>query len=220
VTQRQAAFDAAKDELLEQVQRLPEYRHDPDALRDAARYVSKRYGSDGGIASITQKYAEKDLDDPQQAENWDELQEAVSAAEDNGTELRDTQEQLWETFGFTGGRYEEMVMDRVPFENFVRVWDDQPHLLFQDEDRYEDRLRREDDGPTMVRLVDDPDRSELTRKQADDRRRRTDIDRIIDEETDREPGWMHDIEYWQEQSVEETWADEHATGSTGPTGTA
>lgn len=215
VVQRQKEFNAAKDELLEQVQRLPEYRHDPDALQDAARYVNSHFGDDGGIASIAKQYAEEELKDPQEADNWEELKDAVAAAEDNGTELRDAHEQVWEEYGFTGGRYEQMVMDQVPFEHLMRVREDRPHTLFQDQDRYEDRSRREEVGPTLVRLVDDPDRSRLTRKQADDHRRQTYLDRMTDEDTDREPGWMHDLEYWQAQHIDERWADEHATTDPG-----
>lgn len=219
VHQRQLAFNAAADELVDQVERVPEYRHDPEELEAAARYVNSHFGSDGGIAGIARKYAEEELDAPQEAENWDDLEAAVEASEGNGERLRSAQEQLWEEYGFTGGRYEQMVMDRVPFENFLRVWEDQPHLLFQDDDRYDDRFAREDDGPTMARLRPDADRSDLTRKQADDVRREVYLDRITDPDTDREPGWMHDLAYWQQQHSDETWADT-AAGNADTPGTA
>lgn len=199
VYQRQMAFNAAKDALLDEAAGFPEYRYDRDRFEAAARYVNSHYGDDGGIASIAKQYAEKELDSPEQARNWSLLLDAADAAAENGDELRAAHEDIWAAFGYTGNRFHEQVQDMVPFEHMLWQWDNAPFIFFRGEDSY-DGLQRES-GPTLARYVDGADDHNLTRKQRDDLRRGQELDRILDPETDREPGWM-----WEEDYYRENWA--------------
>lgn len=208
VYERQMAFNAAKDALLEEAKGFPDYAYDRDRLEAAARYVNSHYGDDGGIASITKQYAEKELDAPEQADNWPLLMDAVESAAGNGDELRAAHEELWEAFGYTGDAFHEQVVDMVPFEHMLWTWDNDPFTLFRDLDR---RDHFDDVGPTMARYL--PDAAEgqrLTRKQRGDLRRGDELDRMLDPDTDREPGWMWDEDYYREEWGRSTWLDETA----------
>ncbi|MCJ7429132.1 MAG: hypothetical protein MUP66_01955 [Candidatus Nanohaloarchaeota archaeon QJJ-5] len=174
-------FMQLSDTLLEQVGAFLNYQHDPATYKETAKDVSSSYVDP--VPGIVIEYAEKQLEDPDDAKNWEELRQAYDDIEVRREQLRTAHENVWHRLGYSEQEYIEEVTDMVPFSHLMRQWEQRPHALLANEEGY--RSYRREDGPTPLARHQN---ETVTRKQARDRRRGRRLEQITDEQTDLEPG--------------------------------
>jgi ribosomal protein L22 len=189
VVDRQQEYNEAVRELLEETGRFLRYEHDPDRMDELAHDVASGYGSAGSGARIAHEYAQKELEDPTEADNWDRLEEAAEASRYVDDQLATAHRNAWQQFGFDEDDLIEQYEGMIPFADLLWAWDNDPHVMLGDEDRYEAGWGDREPGPTLARMVEEPSGGRMTRKQRDDRRRGAELDRILDR-PDREPGYI------------------------------
>lgn len=191
VVDRQERYNEMVGELLDEAGRFLRYEHDPERMQELAQGVATGYGSDGCGARITHEYAQKELEEPSRADNWERLEETVEASRHVQSQLAVAHRNLWQRFGFDEDDLVEQYEGMTPFADLLWAWENDPHVLFRDEDGYEGRRFDREPGPTLARLVDEPSGHRMTRKQRDDDRRGAELDRVLDR-PDREPGYIEE----------------------------
>lgn len=207
VVQRQSEYNEAVRELLEETGRFLRYEHDPERLDELAHEIASGYGSAGSGARIAHEYAQEELENPTQADNWESLEGAVEESRYVDERLAAAHKNAWQRFGFDEDDLIEHYEGMTPFADLLWAWDNDPHVLLRGEDRYEAGWGDRESGPTLARLVEDPSGGRMTRKQRDDRRRGAELDRILDG-PDREPGYIEeaaDPSVWTE-TMDGEWA--------------
>jgi len=210
VVERQQEYNDAVRDLLEETGRFLRYEYDPDRVDELAHEVASGYGGAGSGARIAHEYAWNELDDPTRADNWDRLEEAVEESQYVDDQLAVAHRNAWQRFGFDEDDLIEHYEGMTPFADLLWAWENEPHVLLGDQDRYEAwRAADREPGPTLARLEDDPDSVRMTRKQRDDHRRGTELKRVLDR-PDREPGYIEeaaDPSVWTE-TMDGRWAAE------------
>lgn len=170
-------LDKEMEILSNEVAGFLNYEHDPDMLRGSAEYVEDNI-QDEALARIAIRYAGEELENPEEAENWQMLEEAVEKATGMEERYRNTYQTLWNEFGFRGEKLNEKIEGRFPLNTFLGEWEDKPHRFFQDQETYdrdEDRFV-EPSGPTMARYLD-IEGKEQTGKQKDDMARERELNK-------------------------------------------
>ncbi len=203
----QHEYNEAVRELLEETGRFLRYEHDPARMDELAHEVASGYGGAGSGARIAHEYAQEELEDSTRADNWERLEEAVEESRYIDEQLATAHRNAWQRFGFDEDDLIEHYEGMTPFADLLWAWENDPYVLLGDEDRYEAGWQDREPGPTLARLVDDPDGVRMTRKQRDDNRRGAELDRILDQ-PDREPGYIEeapDPSVWTE-TMDGTWA--------------
>ncbi|MFB6116353.1 MAG: hypothetical protein ABEK10_02465 [Candidatus Nanosalina sp.] len=154
--------------LTDEVEGFLNYEHNPDMLQGSAEYVEENI-PDEALARLAVRYAVEQLENPEQAENWDKLQEAAEKATGLADTYRDTYETLWNEFGFQGEALNEKIDGRLPVNTFLEDWNENPQRLFRDQETYDtwQEKSRAVPKPTMARYFD-IDESEQTARQKDD----------------------------------------------------
>ena len=166
--------------LVDQVHKFLDYRHDPEMLRASAEYIEENI-PDESDPEFVDKYAREQLENPEEAKNWDKLQEAMDLTEGIAGQFRETYETLWSEFGYSGDDLHEKIEGHFPLETFFRAWEDRPHTLFQKQEKYDERkFSRSAEGsrPTMARYFD-IETEDLTSKQRDDVLRAEELEREL-----------------------------------------
>ena len=193
-------LDEETDTLVDQLQSFLNYEHDPETLQESMEYVEENLQQESW-AGLVNKYAREELENPEQADNWDDLVELAESADDISERFIEAYESLWAEFGITGDTRDERIRDRPPVSEFFRAWKNDPHTLFPAEDSYsdgEDQEAGRGSRPTMARYVEDADDRSLTSKQMDDLMRGKDINR---HERDRDDHGVvieeDDFQFWR-----------------------
>lgn len=163
--------------LIDEAENFLNYEHSPEMLEASAEYVEENI-PDEALPEIAIKYAEKQLENPEKAENWEKLQEAAEKATGLAQTYRDTYETLWNEFGFQDKALNQKIGGRFPINTLLKEWEENPYRLFQDQETYdrdEDRFT-EPSGPTMARYFD-IENKEQTGKQKDDTARKKQLEK-------------------------------------------
>ncbi|WP_414838361.1 hypothetical protein ACK3SF_03065 [Candidatus Nanosalina sp. VS9-1] len=169
--------------FVEQAQSFLDYSHDLDMLKASAEYVERNL-PDEASPRFVQEYARKELENPERAENWDRIQEAQDLTEGLVQQFTEAYEGLWNEFGYSDEKLHEKIEGRFPVQTFLREWEDNPHRLFESQERYSNDNRLIDEevsGPTMARYFD-IGREELTSKQRDDMLRGEELERELSDD--------------------------------------
>lgn len=197
VYDRTERLNSEMETLTEQVQAFLNYEHDPEQLRSAAEYVSEHIPEEA-LPGIAKKYAREELENPEEADNWDRLEQAEEAAEGIGQGWRETYTGLWNEFGYSDEKLNDEIEGIPPIQHFLNTWENEPYRLFEEQESYDRwRLEMEAEGsrPTMARQFDIEN---PTSKQRDDSRRgkvleRENQDMDVPETFDEEPGFWRKI---------------------------
>lgn len=158
VYERVDRLDQEMDKLIEQVGAFLDYRHDMDEFKSAADYVSKNIPHEA-LPKLAKQHAERELEHPEQAENWHKLEEATEKAEYLGDHWRAAYNNIWNEFGYSGERLQDEIRGIPPINHLIDLWEEKPYKLFEGEENYEETkfvslVGGNNPGMTMARLFD------------------------------------------------------------------
>ena len=186
------------DILDDQAENFLNYSHDSDMLKGSAEYVEAHI-ADEAAPRITLDDAMAEFEDPEKAENWELLEEAVEKTRGLSDQYRDTYESLWGEMGYSGDDLREKVDGSFPMATFLRNWEASPHTFFQEQESYDDwRDAEEATGsrPTMARYFELSE-EDLTMKQRDDLTREQDLDKEDSRERHGRTFEDMDFQFWR-----------------------
>lgn len=169
VYDRVERLDQEMDTLLEQVEAFLDYSHDMDEFEASADYISKNIPHEA-LPEMAKQHAERELEDPEQADNWDKLEESIQKAEYLGDHWRSAYNNLWNEFGYSDEKLQDEIRGIPPVKHLIDLWQEEPYRLFEEQETYDSRefvglLRGNNPGLTMARFFDIED---PTPKQKDD----------------------------------------------------
>ena len=152
--------------LEDQIESFLNYTHHPEILEEVSEYVQENL-PDEALPILAKRNAFKHLDNPERAENWDKLEEAVEKTREASERFKDTYNTLWNEFGYSGEKLNKKIEGHFPLDAFFRSWEEKPYELFEQQENYDRKVFVEAEGsrPTMARYfeIEDP-----TSKQIDD----------------------------------------------------
>lgn len=171
VQSRIVRLDRELETVLEETRNFLENNHIYDDLRSASRYVDAHMPQKT-MPAMAKMYASQQLENPEEADNWDGLEEDEIADELEG---------------------------EPNLEHFLESWEERPHRIFTDIDSYDDKYEFEvisglhNPGMTMARLTGEA----TTAKQQDD----LDRGRVLEWEfRDRKiPEYGKHEDFWRER---------------------
>ncbi|MDY6770638.1 MAG: hypothetical protein SV186_01630 [Candidatus Nanohaloarchaea archaeon] len=196
--------------LLDQADAFLDYRHDPETFSEAADYVASNI-PDEALPGIVRRYAQQELDEPEQASNWERLEQADTTTDELVEQWQGTYKECWAAFGFEDERLRDEIQGLDPFKHLLRTWENHPYHLFEDQETYDDRtigrasLLAHTGEPTMARFFDI---EHPTSKQRDDMMRAVQLEK--DEKRDRELPFRNDDwarEFLSGQLRDRRWVD-------------
>lgn len=170
VYDRVSLLERNMDVLVDEVEGFLNYEHDPDVLKGSAEYVESNI-QDEALASIAFKHAQKELENVEDADNWDKLEVAVDKASGLVDTYNDKYQTFWNEFGYEEEALDERLNGVAPFKTFLHEWENKPYNLFSKQERLSYHKSIFDDvEPTMARQFDIREEEKTRKHKADIRR--------------------------------------------------
>jgi|GEM_PF-1599880 len=158
------------DVLEDEVEGFLNYEHDPDVLRGVAEYVETNIQHEA-LASIAFEHTQKELENPEHADNWEKLEETADKASGLVDTYKESYQTLWNEFGYEGEVLDERISGVAPFRTFIHEWENKPYNLFSRQERLSYHKSIFDDvEPTMARQFDIREKEKTGKHKADIRR--------------------------------------------------